>query len=106
MNTADKPPEDAAQEWKCSFDHGRTGLRFRARPRCAMPLIAGCRSNGLSGQAAPLCDVMNTARETALQSVYTTLFGGLAEGQEEQIEALLIVTSAPLKGELEIRSKR
>jgi hypothetical protein len=34
-----------------------------------------------------LRDVMNTARETALQSVYTTLSGGLAEGQEEQIEA-------------------
>ena len=42
---------------------------------------------------------MNTARETALQSVYTTLSGGLAEGQEEQIEALLIVTSAPLESE-------
>ena len=46
-----------------------------------------------------LRDVMNTARETALQSVYTTLSGGLAEGQEEQIEALLIVTSAPLESE-------
>jgi hypothetical protein len=42
-----------------------------------------------------LRDVMNTALETALQSVYTTLSCGLSEDQEEQIEALLIVTPAP-----------
>jgi hypothetical protein len=46
-----------------------------------------------------LRDVMNRAREIALQSVYTTLSCGLSEDQEEQIEALLIVTPAPSESE-------